>query len=412
MNFKDFNLKNEIIKGIDEAGYVEATPIQEQSIPLILEGKDILGLAKTGTGKTAAFSLPILQRLLTIKPGGKGVRVLIVAPTRELAEQINSSISILGKYTGLKSCTMYGGVSIKPQLEALKKGVDIVVGCPGRILDHISQGTLGLTRLEVLVLDEADHMLDMGFLKDIEKIIKHTPKKKQTLFFSATMPKEIKNLSFKVLKKEHETVEIEYKEPVKLIEHELFHVEHEEKKTKLLEILQNPEIESAIIFTNGKHKAKNLSKILENKGIKSVNFQGNLSQNQREAALSGFRKAEYKVLVATDIAARGLDIPQVTHVINFDIPQTLEAFTHRSGRTGRANKEGKVYTFSMASEEKMLKDIINKNGVDFIQIHGSRSTNPTPKPKNSRPPRKKTETHERVTVKTQSSQKKSVSKNK
>ncbi|MGL4253045.1 MAG: DEAD/DEAH box helicase [Fusobacteriaceae bacterium] len=402
MNFKDFNLKNEIIKGIEAAGYVEATPIQENSIPLILEGTDLLGLAKTGTGKTAAFSLPILQKLLTVKPSGKGVRVLIVAPTRELAEQINSNISLLGKYTGIKSCTMYGGVSIKPQLEALKKGVDIVVGCPGRILDHISQGTLGLTRLEVLVLDEADHMMDMGFLKDIEKIIKHTPKKKQTLFFSATMPKEIKNLSFKVLKKDHETVEIEYKEPVKLIEHELFHVEHEEKKSKLLEILQNPEVESAIIFTNGKHKAKNLSKILENKGIKSVNFQGNLSQNQREAALSGFRKAEFKILVATDIAARGLDIPQVTHVINFDIPQTLEAFTHRSGRTGRANKEGKVYTFAMADEEKMLKDIINKNGIDFIKIHGNRSDNPTPKPKNTRPPKKKNENQERTNVKIKS----------
>lgn len=391
MNFKDFNFKNEIIKGIDEAGYTVATPIQERSIPLIMEGNDLLGLAKTGTGKTAAFTLPTLQRLLTVKPSGKGVRVLIVAPTRELAEQINSNITVLAKHTGLTSCTMYGGVSIKPQLDALKRGVDIVVGCPGRILDHISQGTLGLTRLEVLVLDEADHMLDMGFLKDIEKIIKHTPKNKQTLFFSATMPKEIKNLSFKVLKKEHKTVEIEYKEPVKLIEHELFHVEHDAKRALLLDILKDPEVESVIVFTNGKHKAKNLSRILDGKGIKAVNFQGNLSQSQREAALSGFRKAEYKVLVATDIAARGLDIPQVTHVVNFDIPQTLEAFTHRSGRTGRANKEGKVFTFASADEEKMLKDIINKNGVDFLQVHGTKSANPTPKPKDTRPPRKKVE---------------------
>lgn len=388
MTFKDFNFKNEIMEQVTAVGYVSPTPIQEKAIPEILKGSDVLGLAKTGTGKTAAFALPILERIATVKPSGRGVRALVIAPTRELAEQINNTFLQLGKKIGIKSATMYGGVSAKPQLEALKNGADIIVGCPGRILDHINQGNFNLTRLEVLVLDEADHMLDMGFLKDIEKIIKHTPKKRQTLFFSATMPAEIKNLAFKVLNKDHKTVEIEYKEPVKLIEHELYHIKHEDKKTQLLEILSSPEVESAIVFTNGKHKAKNLSRILENKGIKAVNFQGNLSQNQRESALNGFRSGEFKVLVATDIAARGLDIPQVTHVINFDLPQTLEAFTHRSGRTGRANKNGIVISFAMADESKMLADIIKKNGIKFIKIHGEAEAAPEKKSQNKKPARK------------------------
>ncbi|MGL4970549.1 MAG: DEAD/DEAH box helicase, partial [Cetobacterium sp.] len=351
MNFKEFNFKQEIMTQITAVGYKEATPIQAEAIPAILSGLDILGLAKTGTGKTAAFVLPILEKIATTKGKGKGVRALIIAPTRELAEQINNTILQLGKGIGIKTLAVYGGTSVKKQVDALKLGVDIVVGCPGRILDHINQGNLGLTRVEFLVLDEADHMLDMGFLKDIEKIVKHTPKKKQTLFFSATMPKEIKTLAFKVLEKNHQTIEIEYKDPVKLIEHELYHVENLDKKSKLVEILADSEIESVIVFTNGKHKAKYLSKVLENKGLKAVHFQGNLSQNQRDAALSGFRNGTYNILVATDIAARGLDIPQVTHVINYDLPKTAEAFTHRSGRTGRANKSGIVLTFT-ASEDK------------------------------------------------------------
>ncbi|MCQ8213531.1 DEAD/DEAH box helicase [Cetobacterium somerae] len=371
MNFKEFNLKKEIMAQIEAVGYKEATPIQSQAIPTILEGIDLLGLAKTGTGKTAAFVLPILEKIATTKGKGKGVRALIIAPTRELAEQINSTVLQLGKQINIKSLTVYGGTSVKKQADALKTGVDIVVGCPGRILDHINQGNLGLTRLEFLVLDEADHMLDMGFLKDIEKIVKYTPKKKQTLFFSATMPKEIKTLAFKVLQKNHKTVEIEYKDPVKLIEHELYYIDHDDKKAKLLELLDNSEIESVIVFTNGKHKARHLSKTLENKGLKAVNFQGNLSQNQRDAALSGFRSGEYNILVATDIAARGLDIPQVTHVINFDLPKTAEAFTHRSGRTGRANKSGKVISFSSIDDKKILTEILKVNKIEFTQIHGN-----------------------------------------
>lgn len=371
MKFKEFNFKTEIMAQIDAVGYKEPTPIQAQAIPVILEGSDILGLAKTGTGKTAAFVLPILEKIATTKGKGKGVRALIIAPTRELAEQINNTVLQLGKQIGIKSLAVYGGTSVKKQVDVLKTGVDIVVGCPGRILDHINQGNLGLTRLEFLVLDEADHMLDMGFLKDIEKIVKHTPKKKQTLFFSATMPKEIKTLAFKVLEKGHKTIEVEYKDPVKLIEHELYHIDHDDKKSKLIELLDDSRIESVIVFTNGKHKARHLSKTLEVKGLKAVNFQGNLSQNQRDAALSGFREGKYNILVATDIAARGLDIPQVTHVINFDLPKTAEAFTHRSGRTGRANKNGIVISFSSLDDKKILTEILKLNKIEFAKVHGN-----------------------------------------
>lgn len=383
MKFNELGLDVKIIQQTEAVGYQEATPIQETAIPLILEDFDILGLAKTGTGKTAAFVLPMLQKIVSTKGKGRGVRGLIIAPTRELAEQINSTILLLGKGIGIKTVTMYGGVSPKVQLEALKNGVDIIVGCPGRILDHIEQKNLGLTRLEFLVLDEADHMLDMGFLKDIEKIIKNVPKKRQTMFFSATMPQEIKTLAFKVLKKDHKVVEIEYKEPVKLIDHELFHVEHENKKQLLLELINNPEMDSLIIFTNGKFKAKHLSNALISKGIKAVNFQGNLSQTQRDAALTGFRNGQFKVLVATDIAARGLDIPQVTHVINYDLPQTPEAFTHRSGRTGRANKSGVVFSFASSEDKKILSEIIRVNKTDFGKIHGKEEKNPKKIEKNS-----------------------------
>lgn len=369
MKFNEFNLKEQIIKQIEVVGYKEPTPIQEKTIPFVLQGKDVLGLAKTGTGKTAAFVLPILQKLLEKPAKEKGVRALIAAPTRELAEQINNNIIQLSKLTNIKSATVYGGVSAKTQIEALKRGVEIVVGCPGRILDHINERHLKLGKLEFLVLDEADHMLDMGFLKDIEKIIAVTPKKKQTLLFSATMPSEIKKLTEDVLSKPV-IVEIEYKDPVKLIEHSLHYVEHLDKKDTLFELLKKDEMESIIIFMNSKHKAKHLSKILDSKGHKSVNFQGNLSQNQRDAALDGFRKEKFKILVATDIAARGLDIPQVTHVINYDLPRTAEAFTHRSGRTGRANKAGKVISFATSEDKKVMGEIVKINKVNFSQVIG------------------------------------------
>lgn len=376
MNFNKFNLEEQIMKQINAIGYTEPTPIQDQAIPAILVQKDILGLAKTGTGKTAAFVIPMLQRLMLGK--GRGVRALILAPTRELAEQINNTVVELGKFTKLKSVAIYGGVPAKAQIAAIRKGVDIVVGCPGRILDLVNQKQLFLSKLSIVVLDEADHMLDMGFLKDIEKIIKLTPKNKQTLFFSATMPAEIREFAGKVLRNP-KVIEIEYKEPVKLIEHTLYHVETMNKKNQVFEILENKELESVIIFMNSKHKAKHLSRILTEKGHRAVNFQGNLSQPQRDKALEGFRNSEFKILVATDIAARGLDIPQVTHVINYDLPRTAEAFTHRSGRTGRANKNGKVISFADEEDKKILQTIIKLNKIKFENIFGKEIVQSKPK---------------------------------
>ncbi|MGL5965557.1 MAG: DEAD/DEAH box helicase, partial [Fusobacteriaceae bacterium] len=282
---------------------------------------------------------------------------------------INLTVQQLAKSTKLKSVAIYGGVPVNNQINALRKGADIVVGCPGRILDLIAQKHLSLSTVEVLVLDEADHMLDMGFLEDIEKIIAHTPKYRQTLFFSATMPSEIKTFAEKVLK-DPKIIEIEYKNPVKLIEHTLYHIETMNKKKKVFELLENKELESVIIFMNSKNKAKNLSVALTGKGHRAVNFQGNLSQNQRDKALEGFRDSKFKVLVATDIASRGLDIPQVTHVINYDLPRTAEAFTHRSGRTGRANKNGKVISFADEDDKKILRDIIKINKIKFENIFG------------------------------------------
>ncbi|MGL6130801.1 MAG: DEAD/DEAH box helicase [Fusobacteriaceae bacterium] len=367
MNFNKFKLDKQILKNVDAVGYKDATPIQKEAIPAILLKKDILGLAKTGTGKTAAFVIPIIHKLMLTK--SRGVKALILAPTRELSEQINLTVQQLAKSTKLKSVAIYGGVPVNNQINALRKGADIVVGCPGRILDLIAQKHLSLSTVEVLVLDEADHMLDMGFLEDIEKIIAHTPKYRQTLFFSATMPSEIKTFAEKVLK-DPKIIEIEYKNPVKLIEHTLYHIETMNKKKKVFELLENKELESVIIFMNSKNKAKNLSVALTGKGHRAVNFQGNLSQNQRDKALEGFRDSKFKVLVATDIASRGLDIPQVTHVINYDLPRTAEAFTHRSGRTGRANKNGKVISFADEDDKKILRDIIKINKIKFENIFG------------------------------------------
>ena len=363
MGFQKFNLKEEIMNEIKKVGYTIPTPIQENAIPHIMEGKDVLGLAKTGTGKTATFVLPLLEKL---KRGDKNVKALIIAPTRELAEQINSTITQLGKGTSLKNCVIYGGVSSKIQIDNLKKGMDIVVGCPGRLLDLLNQGFLKLNKLEVLVLDEADHMFDMGFLNDIRKIIKQTPVKKQNLLFSATMPVEIKKLVSEILK-EPVVIEVEHNEAIKKIEQFLIKVENISKKSQLLDTLEKLSFDSLIIFTKNKHKAKNLSRILESKNYNSVSFQGDLPQSRREKALDGFRKGEYKVLVATDIAARGLDIPQVTHIINYDMPDTVAAFTHRSGRTGRAGKSGVVISFATKEESKIIQEIEKLNKTVFTK---------------------------------------------
>jgi ATP-dependent RNA helicase RhlE len=359
MQFQDFKFHPAIASQITEAGYVTPTPIQQQAIPVVMAGRDVMGLAQTGTGKTAAFALPILNRLAD---GTRGkVRALVVAPTRELAEQIHESFKMLGKKTGLKSVTVYGGVNANPQIQALKNGVDIVVACPGRLLDHMSQGTINLTQLEVLVLDEADQMFDMGFLPDIRRILKQIPAQRQTLLFSATMPPDINKLAQEILSNPA-TVQVGNTAPPVTVSHALYPVEQHLKTALLLELLKHTDTESVLIFTKTKHRAKRLGEQLENAGYKAASLQGNLSQNRRQAALDGFRDGTYQILVATDIAARGIDVSQVSHVINYDIPDTPEAYVHRIGRTGRAAKSGDAFTMVCNADAVMVRTIEKKLG--------------------------------------------------
>ncbi|PNU19697.1 RNA helicase [Geothermobacter hydrogeniphilus] len=354
MNFSSFNLHPKINAGITAAGYTTPTPIQAQAIPKIMRQRDVMGLAQTGTGKTAAFGLPILHRLMTGPRGG--VRALVIAPTRELAEQIHESLSLLGNQSGLRSTTIYGGVGINPQISRLKKGVDIVVACPGRLLDHIQQGTIDLRRLQMLVLDEADQMFDMGFLPDIRRIIKALPVQRQTLLFSATMPKEIRHLAEEVLT-DPERVQVDIVAPAETVSHALYPVPQHLKTNLLLKLLQQTDTESVLVFTRTKHRAKRLGEKLGKSGYRATSLQGNLSQNKRQAALNGFRDGSVQILVATDIAARGIDVSQVSHVINFDIPNTTEAYIHRIGRTGRASRSGDAFTLITEEDRAMVRAI-------------------------------------------------------
>ncbi|MDH4028546.1 MAG: DEAD/DEAH box helicase, partial [Nitrospirota bacterium] len=340
--------------GITAAGFVTPTPIQEQAIPPALKGQDVMGLAQTGTGKTAAFVLPILEHLLK-GPRGR-IRVLILAPTRELAEQIHEATGSLGQQTSLKGLTVYGGVGINQQIQKLRKGVEIVVACPGRLLDHINQRTINLSDVEILVLDEADRMLDMGFLPDIKKIIKHIPGRKQTLLFSATMPEEIRRLTNEILKNPV-TVKVNHTAPASTVAHALYPVDQHLKTTLLLKLLHHTDTESVLVFTRTKHRAKRLGEQLEKAGYRAASLQGNLSQNRRQAALDGFRNGSYQILVATDIAARGIDVSCISHVINYDMPDTTDAYTHRIGRTGRAAKTGDAFTFITHEDLAMVQSI-------------------------------------------------------
>jgi ATP-dependent RNA helicase RhlE len=354
MSFISFNLHPRISAGVKALGYDIPTPIQRQAIPPVLQGHDVMGLAQTGTGKTAAFVLPILERLMK---GPRGViRALVIAPTRELAEQIHKAIGSMGRQTGLRSVAVYGGVSANLQIQKLRAGVEIVVACPGRLLDHINQGTIKLSQMEVLVLDEADRMFDMGFLPDIRKIIRHVPAKRQTLLFSATMPDDIRRLVHEVLHAPV-TVQIDPGVPVDAVTHALYPVDQHLKTELLLGLLRHTDTESVLIFTRTKHRAKRVGQQLERAGHRAASLQGNLSQNRRQAALDGFRNGSYQILVATDIAARGIDISSISHVINYDIPDTTDAYTHRIGRTGRAAKTGDAFTFVAREDEDMVRNI-------------------------------------------------------
>lgn len=354
MSFDSFSFHPQINAGILSAGYTTPTPIQSRTIQPILDGRDVLGLAQTGTGKTAAFVLPILQRLLG-GPRGK-LRALILSPTRELAEQTHSVIRELGKRTGLRSLTMYGGVSAIPQIKGLRAGVDIGVACPGRLLDLMSQKVVDLRGIEILVIDEADRMFDMGFLPPIRRIVAALPKKRLTLLFSATMPAEIRELALDFLT-HPVTVEIGDSRPVESVQQSVYPVEQTGKYEMLLSLLPKAGDGQVLVFTRTKHRAKKLAQQLVKAGHSATSLQGNLSQNQRQAAMDGFRSGRVKVMVATDIAARGIDVTQISHVINFDAPDTAEAYTHRIGRTGRMARLGKAITLATPDDKPIIRAI-------------------------------------------------------
>ncbi len=402
MSFTRFDFHQKITAGIKACNYETPTPIQEKAIPAILKGRDILGLAQTGTGKTAAFVLPVLQQMLK-GPRGR-VRTLIVAPTRELAEQIHSDIIRLARQTGLSSLTLYGGVGKPAQARKLRFGVDIVVACPGRLLDHLRDKTFNLSKVEHLVLDEADHMFDMGFLPDIRRILNYLPGKRQTMLFSATMPDEIRHLAEDVLD-DPVRVQIGHSRPTATVSQVLYSVNQNGKIDLLKDIMSRMEMRSTLIFTRTKHRAKSLAGQLQKAGYTATSLQGNLSQQKRQQALNGFKRGEFKVLVATDIAARGIDVSNISHVINFDVPATVDAYTHRIGRTGRAACTGEALTFASKEDRKIISQIeralgsklawINAPAVsDVTQARTPQAAKPTKKPfndsrKSSRPSRQR-----------------------
>jgi ATP-dependent RNA helicase RhlE len=354
MNFNQFSLDARLQAGIKDAGFVTPTPIQQQAIPYILNGRDVIGIAQTGTGKTAAFMLPILQHLTTGPL--RRVRALVLAPTRELAEQIHQATIDLGKYTKIRSLPVYGGVGKQPQINKLRRGVEIVVACPGRLLDIAGDGAIDLSQIEVLVLDEADRMCDMGFLPDIRRIMKLLPRQRQTLFFSATMPKEVRKLATTILNKPAQ-VQVDVIAPAKTVSHALYPVAQNMKKPLLFSMLENMAIGRALVFTRTKRRARFLARDLEKKGYNVAALQGNMTQNRRQKAIDGFRDGKYDILVATDVASRGIDVPEISHVINFDMPDTVDAYTHRIGRTGRAKESGEAFTFAAPEESAMVRSI-------------------------------------------------------
>ena len=354
MNFAQLSLIPRILKGVEAVGYTTPTAIQEQAIPVILDGRDVLGLAQTGTGKTAAFALPIMQILSLGNRGG--IRSLIIAPTRELAEQITQMFNDLGQGTNIGVVPVYGGVSKVRQVAAIRRGPDVVVACPGRLLDLINDRSIDLSRIEILVLDEADNMCDMGFLPDIRRILEYIPTRRQTLFFSATMPEDIRVLSKGILN-DPVNIQVDVIAPAKTVSHALYPVPFKLKKQLLLAMLQRIATGRVLIFTRTKHRTRRLALDLKNQKYRVAALQGNMAQNARQNALDGFRSGKFDLLVATDIAARGIDVSGISHVINFDMPNTVDAYTHRIGRTGRAEHTGEALTLTTSEDEGLVRDI-------------------------------------------------------
>jgi ATP-dependent RNA helicase RhlE len=354
VSFNHFNLDSRLQAGIDHLGYTEATPIQIAALPAALAGKDLIATAQTGTGKTAVFVLPILQKLLT-GPRNR-TRALIVTPTRELAEQIHEAIRDLGTGTHIRSATIYGGVGPAPQVRALRDGVEILVACPGRLLDHLNQGNARLQGVEILVLDEADRMLDMGFLPDVKRILKHIPAKRQTMLFSATFPAEIEGLATQTLTNP-QRIAIGLSRPAHTVSHALYPVPQHLKTSLLLALLKRTDTSSVLVFTRTKHRAEKLSRQIAQSGFRATSLHSDRSQGQRQSALAGFRSGHYQVMVATDLAARGLDVEGISHVINFDMPATADDYIHRIGRTGRAEHTGDAFTLVTPDDKDMVRSL-------------------------------------------------------
>lgn len=397
MKFEQLNLINPILRAVSDEGYTNPSPIQEQAIPPAIEGRDVLGCAQTGTGKTAAFAIPILQRLSaekTTEP--RVIRSLVLTPTRELALQIADSFKAYGHYLRLRTTVIFGGVSQNPQVDELKRGVDILVATPGRLNDLIAQGYIDLSKIEILVLDEADRMLDMGFIHDVEKIIAKVPAKRQTLFFSATMPESIMRLCDRILTAPVKVTVTPVSSTVEIIDQSVYFVDKANKRRLLVQLLRDSTIVSALVFTFTKHGADRVVRELGKAGIKAQAIHGNKSQNARQSALNAFKNGDIRVLVATDIAARGIDIDELSHVINYDLPNIPETYVHRIGRTGRAGQGGTAISFCCFEEKESLRDIEKLIGKQIPVIEG----HPYPMeifeklPKQPRPPRPSREERE------------------
>jgi ATP-dependent RNA helicase RhlE len=385
MSFENFNFHPAIMAGVQTLGYTEPTPIQLKAIPPVMEGRDIIGLAQTGTGKTAAFVLPILHRLLR---GERGcIRALIISPTRELTEQTCETIHMLEKQTKLRGIAIYGGVSMDQQARKLHGGVELAVACPGRLLDHIWKGTIDLSHIEVLVIDEADRMFDMGFLPDIRNILRCVMGRRQTLLFSATMPDDVRHLIQEVLHNPV-TVKIGRTAPATTVSHALYPVKQHLKTALLIEILRTTETESVLVFTRTKRRTERVTQQLKKAGFKATSLQGDLPQHRRQAALDGFRTGMVKILVATDIAARGIDVLHISHVINYDMPETADAYTHRIGRTGRIGRNGDALTFVTGEDRAMVHDLehILNAALERRMIQGFDYTKPLPDNQSARAP--------------------------
>ncbi len=372
MTFKELNITDQILKAIEEKGYTTPTPIQQKAIPVALAKRDVLGCAQTGTGKTASFAIPIIQNLLLAPKetaNSKRIKALILTPTRELALQISECISDYAKYTRVRHGVIFGGVGQRPQVDLLRKGVDILVATPGRLLDFMNQGIVSLDSIQYFVLDEADRMLDMGFIHDIKRILPKLPKEKQTLFFSATMPDTIISLTNSLLRRPVKISVTPKSSTVDAIEQLVYFVEKKEKSLLLVSLLEKAEEQSVLVFSRTKHGADKIVRILTKAGIGSQAIHGNKSQNARQSALGNFKSGKTRVMVATDIASRGIDIDELPLVINYDLPDVPETYVHRIGRTGRAGRSGKAFTFCSQEEMSLMRDIQKLTGKKINRAH-------------------------------------------